>query len=170
MDNSGKYRALREKHKEFIYHGYDIADDGIFFHFSIDDYHFYPSWKTESGLLKNVTPFLEYVIFNLGMAELVSYWKCACPPVVRVECGSLDEKQCLWWKKLYFNGLGEFFYRNNIDADFDSFMQIVPDDNSRHKYSCEREVGGYLVAVGGGKDSVVSLELLRSRVRKGRGL
>ncbi|MFR4024130.1 MAG: hypothetical protein ACLTZI_15010 [[Eubacterium] siraeum] len=52
MDNAGKYRELREMHKEFIYHGYDIADDGIFFHFSIDDYHFYPSWKTESGLLK----------------------------------------------------------------------------------------------------------------------
>lgn len=161
MDNAGKYRELREMHKEFIYHGYDIADDGIFFHFSIDDYHFYPSWKTESGLLKNVTPFLEYIIFNLGMAELVSYWKCACPPVVKVKCGSLDEKQCLWWKKLYFNGLGEFFYRNNIDADFDSFMQIVPDDNSKRKYSCEREADGYLVAVGGGKDSVVSLELLR---------
>ena len=91
MDNAGKYRELREMHKEFIYHGYDIADDGIFFHFSIDDYHFYPSWKTESGLLKNVTPFLEYIIFNLGMAELVSYWKCACPPVVKVTCGSLDE-------------------------------------------------------------------------------
>ena len=35
MDNAGKYRELREMHKEFIYHGYDIADDGIFFHFSI---------------------------------------------------------------------------------------------------------------------------------------
>lgn len=69
MDNAGKYRELREMHKEFIYHGYDIADDGIFFHFSIDDYHFYPSWKTESGLLKNVTPFLEYIIFNLGMGR-----------------------------------------------------------------------------------------------------
>ena len=32
MDNAGKYRELREMHKEFIYHGYDIADDGIFFH------------------------------------------------------------------------------------------------------------------------------------------
>ncbi len=40
MDNAGKYRELREMHKEFIYHGYDIADDGIFFHFSIDDYIF----------------------------------------------------------------------------------------------------------------------------------
>ena len=75
--------------------------------------------------------------------------KCACPPVVKVKCGSLDEKQCLWWKKLYFNGLGEFFYRNNIDADFDSFMQIVPDDNGKHKYSCEREVGGPGVHGGG---------------------
>lgn len=33
MDNAGKYKELREMHKEFIYHGYDIADDVIFFHF-----------------------------------------------------------------------------------------------------------------------------------------
>lgn len=161
MDNAEKYRMLREKHKEFIYHGFDIADDGIFFHFSIDGYDFYPSWKTESKLLEKKTPFLENIVFNIGMAELVSYWKCACSPVVRVLCGSLTEEQCLWWKKLYFNGLGEFFYRNGIDADFDSFMQIIPDNSDMPLCKCDKTVDGYLVPVGGGKDSVVTLELLR---------
>lgn len=52
MDNAGKYRELREMHKEFIYHGYDIADDGIFFHFSIDDYHFIPRGKPKADFSK----------------------------------------------------------------------------------------------------------------------
>ncbi len=155
------YETLREKHKEFVYYGYDIADDGIFFHFSIDEYHFYPSWKCEKGLLDNISQFGEYLVFNLGMAELVSYWKCACPPVVRVKCGSLTEKQCLWWKKLYFNGLGEFFYKNGITPDFDSFMEIIPDNTESPCFRTEKEHSGYFIAIGGGKDSVVSCEILR---------
>lgn len=155
------YDTLREKHKEFIYHGYDIVDDGFFFHFSIDGFHFYPSWKCEKNLLNDISQFGEYIIFNIGMAELVSYWKCACPPTVRIECGKLTEKQCLWWKKLYFNGLGEFFYKNNIKPDFDSFMTIIPSDMSSPDYKTDKQHDGFLVPVGGGKDSVVTLELLR---------
>jgi hypothetical protein len=45
-------------------------------------------------------------------------------PHVIVECGSLDEYQTAWWKKLYFNGLGEFFYKNKIPADPDTFMDL----------------------------------------------
>ena len=33
----------------------------------------------------------------------------------------LSNEQIDWFKKLYFNGLGEFFYRNNIDVSFDNF-------------------------------------------------
>lgn len=156
------YETLRNKHKEFVFHGCDIVDDGVFFHFSIDEFHFYPAWKCEPGLLANLSDFGRYIIFNLGMAELVSYWKCACPPVVRIECGSLTEEQCLWWKKLYFNGLGEFFYKNKIDADFDSFMTIIPSDSTKSELKSEKQHSGYLVPVGGGKDSVVTLELLHS--------
>ena len=155
------YNRLREKHKEFIFHGYDITDDGFFFHFSIDEYHFYPSWKCEKGLIDKSDTFAEYVIFNIGMAELVSYWKCACPKTVRILCGTLTDEQCRWWKKLYFNGLGEFFYNNDITPDFDSFMEIVPENTSKPCFKSEKEHGGFLIPIGGGKDSVVTCELLR---------
>ncbi len=155
------YETLRQKHKEFIYHGYKIDADGFSFHFSIDGHHFYPSWKCEGYLGEKVTPLAEYMIFNIGMAELVSYWKCVCPPTVRVCCGSLSPAQCEWWKKLYFNGLGEFFYKNGIASDVDSFMNIVPDDGSAPAYRSDKPLSGFLVPVGGGKDSVVTLELLK---------
>ena len=50
------------------------------------------------------------MIFSLGMVELVSYLEDtpALHKVV-IEAGSLSEEQILWWKDLYFNGLGEFF-------------------------------------------------------------
>lgn len=155
------YEELRQRHKEFIYHSYEITPDGFSFHFSIDDYHFCPYWKCEDGLLTNPTPFAQYIIFNIGMAELVSYWKCACPKKVIVKAGTLTKAQCDWWKKLYFNGLGEFFYKNNINADMDSFMEIIPDNTDKPAYKSEKHHDGFLIPIGGGKDSVVTAELLR---------
>jgi len=120
------YDELRRKHGSFIYHSYEFTEqDGstlLRFHFSIDEYHFYPGWtfpEKFSGLTFD-RELAERIAFSLGMAELVSYWKCACPPVVEIRCGGLSEEQKLWWKKLYFNGLGEFFYRNSGAGSSDS--------------------------------------------------
>ena len=162
------YEQLREKHRRFIYHSFDFRkEDGetvLQFHFSMDEYHFYPNWRfpfdipdaADRGLISMCA-------FSLGMAELVSYWKCACPPEVEVRCGSLDEWQVKWWRKLYFNGLGEYFYRNGINADYDSFMDIrsVCDTSAAVLAASENAKCGVLVPIGGGKDSVVSVELLK---------
>ncbi len=162
------YEQLRQKHSTFIYHSYDFAENGsetlLTFHFSIDEYHFYPQWTfsieaADGGKLA----LIDELAFSLGMAELVSYWKCACCPVVEVCCGELSDWQKGWWKKLYFNGLGEFFYRNGITPDFDSFMSITAPKHieRRTAYRGSGQTCGVLVPVGGGKDSVVSLELLK---------
>ena len=55
------------------------------------------------------------------MVELVSYWKITCSPEVIVEAGVLNDRQILWWKDLYFNGLGEFFYVNDILSQCSGF-------------------------------------------------
>lgn len=160
---SEKFNQLRQEHGTFIYHSYNIDNDGFSFHFSIDEYHFYPSWKWNGSYINEKTDMklIEYIIFSIGMTELVSYWKCACCPVVKVQCGALDDWQIAWWKKLYFNGLGEFFYRNGIETDMNSFMNIIPSNTEiPHFNKPEKETKGALIAVGGGKDSVVTLELL----------
>ncbi|MCM1335042.1 MAG: UDP-N-acetylmuramoyl-L-alanine--D-glutamate ligase [Bacteroides sp.] len=157
-----KYLRLRYEHPEFIYHGFDITDRGFSYHFSIDETHFYPEWEWSGLLEANVERnTLETLVFSLGMAELVSYWKCACPPTVRVKCGALNDERIRWWKKLYFNGLGEFFYRNGISANFDDFMEIIADyEQSPPLLDPSPNRKGALIPVGGGKDSVVTLELL----------
>ena len=101
------YDELRRKHGSFIYHSYEFMEqDGstlLRFHFSIDEYHFYPGWtfpEEFSGLTFD-RELADRIAFSLGMAELVSYWKCACPPVVEIRCGGLSEEQKLWWKKFW---------------------------------------------------------------------
>lgn len=157
------YDELRSKHPLFIYHSYELNKTELVFHFQIDEFHFYPKWEFDRGYMDgNFSRLqLETAAFSLGMAELVSYWKCACCPVVEVRCGGLSEWQKQWWKKLYFNGLGEFFYRNGIDARFEDFMTIKAPDPAPLP-EIRPSLGGALVPVGGGKDSVVTLEILKA--------
>ncbi|MCL1866541.1 MAG: hypothetical protein FWF82_03950, partial [Oscillospiraceae bacterium] len=110
-------------HEKFIYHGYEIRENGFGFHFSMGEHEFRPNWTCEIPIREDSV--LRDLVFNLGMVELISYWKSACPPIVEVQCGSLDEWQINWWKKLYRNGLGEFFYINKITPKND-FMTIIP--------------------------------------------
>ncbi len=158
-----KFQQLREKHKEFVYEGYEVNKDSFVFHFKIDEYSFNPKWSFSPDLIENAPDkeLLDYAVFSLGLSELVSYWKCACPPMVKINCGALNSEQTEWWKKLYFNGLGEFFYRNGIETDIENFMTIIPCCDNIPKFENDNNIGeGFLIPVGGGKDSVVTLELL----------
>ena len=122
---------------------------------------------------------MDTLVFNIGMIEVVSYWKCVCPKVVRVLPHKLDDDQVCFWKKIYYNGLGEFFYTNGIHATMDDFMEIksgpknqespeltaAPKNPELHDASAaptRPSHVGYIVPIGGGKDSVVTLELLRT--------
>lgn len=158
-----KFEQLREKHKEFVYEGYEINNDSFVFNFKMGEYEFNPKWSFSPSLIENAKDknLLDYAVFSLGMSELISYWKCACPPTVRVNCGSLSKKQINWWKKLYFNGLGEFFYRNEINTDLERFMNIIPCSDNVPVFEDSNTGEGFLIPVGGGKDSVVTLELLK---------
>ena len=128
-----------------------------------------PGWQRPTSTLED-DPAFWLLVFSLGMAELVSYWKIACPPTVCLGDYLVDKEQEDWWKRLYFGGLGEFFYRNGIETDFDSFMQFTYDRdnpalrNNPEKPAQRTDLSGYLIPVGGGKDSIVTLNLLKDRL------
>lgn len=169
-----RYAELRNQYSRFYYRGFEVektpTELKITYHFEIEGLaEFAPCWtfpRPEGGGEPD-----EKLIFSLGLVELISYWKIACPPQVVVEAGELDEDQIRWWKHLYFNGLGEFFYVNNIkEADPEDFMEIRcagREDSADTAAAWEKSVSarsisqGVLVPIGGGKDSVVTLDLLR---------
>jgi hypothetical protein len=81
-----------------------------------------------------------------------------------VRCGSLDEDDKRWWKKLWYNGLGEFFYRNGIQTDEDSFVTMDAKEVPERTVDAQFISGGLnLIPIGGGKDSAVTLDLLGDR-------
>jgi len=102
-------------------------------------------------------------LFNLGLAELISYYKCACPKKVILRAGFLSDEQKDFWKKLFYFGLGEFRFINNIDIERDEFVEFENATKLQHPKSQESNVSGNLVPIGGGKDSIVTLELLKKQ-------
>ncbi|HEY9115277.1 MAG TPA: hypothetical protein VIN10_11315 [Bacteroidales bacterium] len=106
---------------------------------------------------------LNNLIFHIGMVELISYWKATCSPEIIIRPHFLNEEQIRWWKKLYFNGLGEFFYLNGIEADAENFLTIEPGNETLSLCKSVLEENKVIVPVGGGKDSAVTLELLAGK-------
>lgn len=162
------YSEFRKSYPDFYYRKYDIEENGkeikVSFSFEIPKLaSFNPRWvffKKDSRTFSNDDTFRN-LVFSLGMVELISYWKTVCSPNVHILPHGIDDEQKIWWKKLYYGGLGEFFYRNRIEADFDSFMSIYSDAPicvCHDKKSAT--LSGCLVPVGGGKDSAVTLEIL----------
>ena len=113
-------------------------------------------------------PLAHDLIFSLGLVELVSYWKCVCSPEIIVHCGHLSSEEITWWKRLWFHGLGEFFYRNEIETTFHDFAQVRCEQTNtvHHSGTIFRSGALSLVPVGGGKDSCVTLHLLGQMKRK----
>lgn len=163
-----KYLALREKYPVFTFDEYKITenDDNICvsYRFTIENLaSFTPEWKfPKSKRVQINDAVLEKLIFSLGMVELVSYWKISCAPNIIVKCGSLTPEQIQWWKKQYFYGLGEFHYTNGINADYDTFMEISSEGGEITGGRADAELDGALIPIGGGKDSAVTIEVLKS--------
>lgn len=171
------YTELRDRYKTFRYTDYDYSFEEdrtlhITYHFTIDGLEsFSPEWRIPVlSSYEDDPDVLDRLIFSLGMVELVSYWKISCAPTVLIECGHLTQSQAEWWKKLYWGGLGEFFYVNDINADPNGFMTISAAEKTGvirnwedlKPISLNGIFSGCLVPIGGGKDSAVSLEVLRT--------
>lgn len=167
------FDELRKSYDTFLYKDFKITEKSdeiaISYDFEIQGLsEFHPTWVISKPADKDFSndKIFKELVFSLGMVELVSYWKISCPKTVKILCGNLNSEQIKFWKSLYFSGLGEFFYRNEIKTDLGSFMEILSLGNPQtgdENPVCENERS--LIAIGGGKDSIVSLEVLRSNFK-----
>ncbi len=107
---------------------------------------------------------LDNLVFHLGLSEMFSYWKLTCSPIVDIQAGKLFPDQIAFWHKLFLKGMGEYYYKNQINFTLADFLTL--------KNSADAEIAPIheqdslspkqvLVPIGGGKDSLVTLELLR---------
>ncbi|MDI9469761.1 MAG: hypothetical protein QM296_06100 [Bacillota bacterium] len=110
---------------------------------------------------------IERLARDLALIEMISYWKCCCPPEVQLEGWQLSSDEAAWWYQVYRHGLGEFFYRNGITPEepplrfsnlFDAKLDAKPEPPPAIPSGLAFD--RVLVPVGGGKDSAVTLERL----------
>lgn len=164
-----KYFKLSNKYDTFIYDSYRVYYENdelkVDFHYIIEGLtDFNTTLKISKTDIKNKNidiNLMNYLAFHIGMVELLSYWKCVCSKNIIIKCGMLSEDQINWFKKLYYNGLGEFFYINKIDVKEDDFVNIKA-EGDKLSFKNDYQGLGNLITIGGGKDSIVACELLRS--------
>jgi len=167
-----KFDQLREEYPFLEYVGYEANTDTAGIHvryefnlagkftfhpgFSIPRKRFFQNFPSTVELQSQV---FQNLIFHIGLIELISYWKAACPVQVIIRGQKLSDQQLSWWKNVYYQGLGEFFYTNDIKTSLREFMTISTSGITLplQHISLDETV---IVPIGGGKDSVVTLELL----------
>lgn len=173
------YLDLRAKYGRFIYHDYEISIDNDYlnlqFVFSIEGLsYFRPSLRfplaNKERVISLEHPVFKRLCFCLGMIELISYWKLTASPELVIECSRLNDEEIKFFKTVYFNGLGEYFYLNNMKLSYDDFMNIRA--KKREAVSFLKSLGctccthlpdpieKVILPVGGGKDSLLSMAIL----------
>ncbi len=166
--NQEKFLNFRKTYPTFYYRSYEVKEEEenfvLTYFFEIPSLaQFHPTIKIAKEKIQNRDlTYLSYLAFHIGLVELVSYWKCTCSPEVIIEACFLDSEQKDWFLKLYYWGLGEFRYVNGIECELSDWMKITS-TGSKQEISISYEGKGNLLAIGGGKDSVVSLEILKNQ-------
>ena len=165
-----KHIDLRKKYPEFVYESsaWVIENNNLLISFKFkigEEFEFNPKITIKNinvERINDIKATVNNLVFNIGLVEMFSYWKAFCSPKIIVNAGYLDDYQINWWKKLLNNGMGQYFYENQIDFRDEKFIEIV---STTHVLTVEPlKVYGnkILVPVGGGKDSSVTLEILKN--------
>jgi hypothetical protein len=171
---------LRKKHQKLIYKSYDYILDAsgltITAHFVLSPHlEFHPQVTIHGVTKDHLTDLsqeeLNTYVFHIGMAEIFSYWKAAAPQVIEIQAGQLNSDQINFWHNLLIKGMGEYFYVNQIDFTQPDFVQFTNSPQVNQQVTTPKHTSptpkndlltGTLLPLGGGKDSLLSLELLKS--------
>lgn len=159
MQFEGTFKFLDykiDKTRAILSFNYELEHDGHR-HVFCEKLHFPGSnfFKSEfnANLLKNILDSL-HLVFGL------SYWKTYCPARIILGNIKLSKEQAKFWNLVYTEGLGEFFYQNKLD--YRGLINFPFEDDIVTFATKIKTRKRSLVMNGGGKDSIVAMELMRS--------
>lgn len=150
----------------FIFDSYefDALNARIYLRYAFDDgMEFEEVLTLPDTAFTNTDPeLLNRALLGLHLIAGISYYKATCPKQIKILSGELTPDQATFWNKLYTQGLGEFFYKNDLDfrdlihfpSTPNEFPFLIKTKNLKLKT---------LLPFGGGKDSYVSLKMLEEK-------
>lgn len=104
-------------------------------------------------------PVVVRLVDGVHRAFGVSYFKAAVPPCIVAPPVSIADAKL--WDLLYTTGMGEFYFRNDIDPRGRVRFPRI-DEAPRPVTSSIPRRGRVLLLIGGGKDSIVAREIVKS--------
>ncbi|WP_321396763.1 hypothetical protein [Emcibacter sp.] len=113
----------------------------------------------KADLTAEETNVLEALFRQLHLAAGISYYKAWCPATMQVNTDPLSQEEADFFTKFYLMGLGEFAVENDIDLRERINFPVTTDKTPTASHLKLPEMNA--VPVGGGKDSIVSIEALR---------
>ena len=102
---------------------------------------------------------VEHAVRLLHLITGVSYYKAAVPNEIRIDGYAIDAATAVLMEQVYVHGLGEFAYRNGLSLHGRVRFPVATQAPAPAAAAGLREHA--LAAIGGGKDSLVSIEALR---------
>ncbi len=148
---------------DFTGFDYDEASGVLSLHYRVKPSYEFTEKITFEGARQALTPakkrVLNQIFKYLHIAAGTSYYKAFLCPSVTFNSYTLTQYEADFFNKFYISGLGEFSYRNNVMVP--SLFTASPDSCSFSPEEIDLP-NKCLIAVGGGKDSSVTTELMRA--------
>ncbi len=126
----------------------------------VEEINFNPNNKKLRQLTDIEKQALNLSFTYLHLVAGISYYKLFLPENININTTKLSIEQKDFFDKLYFNGLGEFSFRNNVDLR--NKINFPCSEESKNQAINIKLDNSYIVPIGGGKDSLVSLEILKA--------
>ncbi len=146
---------------EFLDYQFNEASNELVLRYRLDD-HVFAERLIFPGARDNFSAdersALERCFFLTHLLAGISYFKAAVPPQIIVSSGQLSPAMAALLNSVYRNGLGEFAYENRLELHRREFFEVSGAAVDAPVVSLARQP---VVPLGGGKDSLVSVELLR---------
>lgn len=162
------YLEIRKKYPDFYYNSFvwkkktDSLE--ITYNFSCQSYVFQSQISVKLAgyeINKKISDnLINNFVFNLGLVEMLNYWKLFCSSNIFIKAGKLNDVQKSFWRKLILKGMAQYFFENKIDFTKDGFININ-DQGPLFKKESFSLSNKYLLGIGGGKDSAVCIDILR---------
>lgn len=171
MSNEAK-SPLKSTNFEFVSRQFSLENSELIFTYRTNFAEGEPIDFTEKITLSNGENFVKLpesfklaILEDLHLILGISYYKLFCPPEFKSDI-KLSPAQANFWNTIYTSGLSEFLYKNKLEKQV--MAQFTPDSDYKRKVSpVATDPRKVLVGIGGGKDSIVALELLKDFDRSG---
>jgi hypothetical protein len=152
-------------YRQFVFEDYrfDAPSKTLELHYSFDGViRFTETFRFDFDFAAHDEALLDRACQNLFFMAGVSYYKAYLAPEIVIKKGALDADGAAFFSKTYQRGLGEFFYVNSLDPRTPVTFPATASRPAPPPAALSNT--GLLIGIGGGKDSLVSVELLRGKL------